>query len=511
MTAKVGKVYLVGAGPGDPKLITLKGMECIRKADVIVYDRLINQRLLNYARPDAELIYAGKSPESHTLKQKEINQVLVEKARENKVVVRLKGGDPFLFGRGGEEAVALREAGIPYEVVPGITSAIAVPAYAGIPVTHRNYTSSFAVITGNEDPLKGEGTIAWDKIATGAGTLVFLMGMRNLPHIVEQLVENGLAPDTPIALIQWGTRPEQRTVIGTLADIVDKSREAGLKHPVTIVVGKVAGLREQLAWYEDKPLFGKRIVVTRTREQAGALAEKIEELGGEAWEFPVIKIVPPEDYGPLDRAIEELEKYSWIIFTSVNGVRFFFARLRHHRRDIRALAGIKLCAIGPKTQEALEQYGFIVDYVPQEYRAEAIIEGLKQYGLEGRHVLLPRADIARKILPEALQQMGVLVDEVVAYRTVKGSGDVKALKNMLERGTVHAVSFTSSSTVRYFMELLGEEAASLLKGVTVACIGPITAGTARELGLQVDVEAQEYTIDGLVEALVEYFQGRDNA
>ncbi|GAW29975.1 uroporphyrinogen-III C-methyltransferase [Carboxydocella sp. ULO1] len=498
-----GFVYLVGAGPGDPKLITLRGLECISKADVIVYDRLASPKLLTYARKDAELIFAGKEPDKHTFRQQEINALLVEKALAGKIVTRLKGGDPFVFGRGGEEAEALVEHGIGFEIVPGITSAIAVPAYAGIPVTHRELSASLAIITGNEDPEKGNSQIRWEHLATGAGTLVILMGMANLPLIVEKLIEHGRSPETPVAIIRWGTRPEQITVTATLADIVEKARAAGVKHPATIVVGEVVTMRDKLRWYEAKPLFGQRIVVTRAREQASSLTSKLEELGAEVWEFPAIEITDPLDFGPLDQAINELQSYNYIIFTSVNGVERFFRRLWQQGKDVRELAGIEICAIGPKTRDEIERRGIRCSFIPEEYRAEAIVEVLKQTDLAGKRVLLPRADIARKVLPEELRKLGAEVTEVDAYRTVAGSGDKALLRRLLQEKTISWVTFTSSSTVKNFIKLLGEDYQELLQAVKLASIGPITSQTARELGLTLTVEAREYTIDGLVTAIVE--------
>lgn len=501
---KKGIVYLVGAGPGDPGLITVKGLECIKKADVIVYDRLASPRLLVHAKPEAELIYVGKSPERHAMKQHEINQLLVEKAQQQPVVTRLKGGDPFVFGRGGEEAETLVEYGIPFEVVPGITSAVAVPAYAGIPVTHREATSNFAVVTGNEDPTKEDSNIAWDKLATGVGTLVFLMGMGNLPLICAKLIQYGRSAQTPVALIRWGTRPEQRTLVGTLENIADKAQQANFKNPAVIIVGEVVELREKLAWFENRPLFGKRVLVTRSREQASDLSRRIEELGGEPWEFPTIQINPPADYQPLDEAINNLSQYHWIVFTSVNGVKHFFNRLRELGRDIRSLQQAKICAIGPKTKESLEAYGLLVDYVPGEYRAEEIIAGLEGKVKPGERVLLPRADIARKILPEALTKMGAQVDDITTYKTVQGAGNAKLLREMLENKQLNVLTFTSSSTVRNFVNLIGaQNVPELLDGVLVASIGPITSATAKELGINVTVEAKEYTIQGLIQAILE--------
>ncbi|MQL51016.1 uroporphyrinogen-III C-methyltransferase [Desulfofundulus thermobenzoicus] len=499
-----GMVYLVGAGPGDPGLLTVKGLACIQRAAVIVYDRLTGPHLLTHAAPEAELIYVGKSPAGHAMTQEEINALLVERASRGQVVVRLKGGDPFLFGRGGEEAEALARAGIPFEVVPGITSAIAVPAYAGIPVTHRDLTSTLAIITGNEDPRKEDSSIQWDKLATGAGTLVFLMGMANLDRITEQLIKHGRDPKTPVALIRWGTRVEQQTVTGTLENIAFRARETGLTNPAVIVVGEVVALRERLAWFEKKPLFGKRVLVTRSREQASELSRIIEDLGGEALEFPTIAIMEPESYAPLDAAIERLGSYRWVIFTSVNGVHFFFRRLRQRGRDVRDLHGANLCAIGPQTRQALERFALQVTHMPDEYRAERIVAGLGEQINPGDRVLLPRADIARKALAEALRDLGAVVEEVVAYRTVPAGGNARLIRELLAEGRIHVVTFTSSSTVRNFVQLLQEpHLPRLLEKTMVACIGPITARTAREMGLPVHVQAREYTIAGLVQAILE--------
>lgn len=501
-----GVVYLVGAGPGDAKLITVKGLECIQKSDTIIYDRLVNIRLLAFAPANAEIIYVGKSPERHTLRQTEINRLLVDKAIKGKTVTRLKGGDPFVFGRGGEEAEALFEEGITFEIVPGVTSAIAAAAYAGIPVTHRDFTSTLAIITGNEDPLKDDSSIDWAKISTGAGTLVFLMGMANLPHITKQLMDNGRSPETPAALVRWGTRPQQRTLVGTLADISRKAASEGFKNPAIIIVGEVVSLREKLNWFEKKPLFGKRILVTRAREQASVLSEALEELGAEPLEFPTISVTEPEDYKPLDLAIKDLTKYKWVIFTSVNGVEQFFRRMHYNNRDIRDLCGAKLCAIGPKTRDALGKYGLLVDYVPNEFRAEEILKELQGKVAAGDKILLPRADIARKVLPEALTGLGALVDEVTAYRTLPGAAQAGPILEMLKTGEINVITFTSSSTVRNFVDMLGAgDISSLLSGVTVACIGPVTAATAREMGVRVDLVAEEYTIEGLISAILKYF------
>lgn len=493
----------MGAGPGDPKLITIKGSECIAKAEVLVYDRLASRRLLALARQDCELIYVGKSPDRHTLRQEEINQLLVDKGLEGKIVTRLKGGDPFVFGRGGEEAEALLEAGIQFEVVPGITSAIAVPAYAGIPVTHRDLTTSFAVITGHEDPTKNETTIHWDHLAQSHGTLVFLMGMSNLPLIAQKLMENGKKPTTPVGIIQWGTRPEQRTLVGQLDTIATEVKAEGFTNPSIIIVGEVVTLREKLQWFEKKPLFGQRIVVTRARHQASELSQAIEALGGEAWEFPMIEIAPPSDNNAyLLKALNKLKEFQWLIFTSVNGVEAFFTELKLQERDVRALVGLEIVAIGPATKVAIEQRGLRAAYVPEEFRAEKVVEGLSSRVSFGQKVLLARAEEARDILPVSLKAMGLDVWDVPVYKTVIGGANRVELKSLLQDKEIHSVTFTSSSTVRNFVSLIDGDV-SLLEGVSLYSIGPITSATAQELGLSIFKEAAEYTISGLVDVLLE--------
>lgn len=499
-----GKVFLIGAGPGDVGLMTVKGLDCIKKADVIVYDRLANPRLLNYRKAEAELIYVGKSPKHHTLTQEEINQVLVEQGNAGKVVARLKGGDPYVFGRGGEEGEVLRAAGIAFEVVPGITSAIAAPAYGGIPVTHRDFTSTFTVITGHEDPTKENSNINWPRLAQDPGTLIFLMGVGNLAQIVAQLINNGKDPQTPIALIRWGTRAEQQVVTGVLDNIVAVVEKAKLKSPAVIIVGQVVSLRETLNWFENKPLFGRRILVTRSREQASVLSEQLEALGAEAWEYPTIAIKMPEDLTALDTAIQQVGGYQWLIFTSVNSVKIFFERMKANKVDIRSLGDVRVCAIGPKTREALENKGLLVEVMPAEFRAEAIVEALKERVKAGEKVLLPRADLARPILVESLKMMGLIVDEVTAYQTVISDEDSELLLEKLKEGAIHLATFTSSSTVKNFIKLLNGNL-SLLDGVCIACIGPITAKTARESGLTVHIVAEEYTTVGLVKAIVQYY------
>lgn len=506
MSQYKGKVYLVGAGPGDPQLISLRGLDLIKQAEVIIYDYLVSSQLLEFAPPQAELVYVGKKANQHTLSQEQINQLIVDKVKAGKKVVRLKGGDPFVFGRGGEEAEILADQNLPFEIVPGITSAISVPAYAGIPLTHRDYTSGVAFFTGHEGEGKEISSIHWDKIATGVGTLVFLMGVGNLKNIVSKLIEHGRSPQTPIALIRWGSTPKQQTVVATLESIVARAREEGIKPPTIIVVGEVVSLREKLNWFEHKPLFGKGVVVTRSRTQASQLSSKLAELGAEVFEFPTIHIEPADDYRQLDAALESLANYSWLIFTSVNGVEYFFRRLKEKGQDIRELKGLKLCAIGPATAYALEELQLRIDYVPGEYRAEAIIEGLGQQGIKGQRVLIPRAEKAREVLPDELAKLGAKVEVVPAYKTVKASGNTEELRELFSQKRVQLVTFTSSSTVNNFVELLGKEnLASLMEGVIVASIGPITAKTAEKHGLVSQIMPQDYTIPALVGAIEECF------
>ncbi len=499
---KTGKVYLVGAGPGDPGLISRKGLECLTRADVIVYDRLLDDRLLE-ACPEAERIYVGKAAGQHTRKQDEINQLLVAKAQEANVVVRLKGGDPFVLGRGGEEAEALARNDIPFEVVPGISSAVAVPAYAGIPVTHRELASSFAVITGHEAPGKSSSNIAWEKLATGVDTLVFLMGMHNLPEIVEQLLAHGRPAGTPVAVIKDGTTPTQKTIVGSLADIAVKVKKHGLRPPAVLVVGEVVRLREKLRWFDNRPLFGKRILVTRARHQASALSRLLSERGAQPVELPVIDIKSVPDTGELNRAISNLENYQWLVFTSVNGVEAFFQLLYNRKLDARALKNLKVVAIGPATAGILEKKGIIPDYLPDVYTSESLVAGLRNQDIAGHRFLLPRADIADKELAEGITQLGAEVHEVAAYITVPAIDGISRAKQMLLSGEIDIITFTSSSTVSNLVAAL--EDIRQINSARVACIGPKTADTAAGAGLKVDIIASEQTIPGLVAAIEQYF------
>jgi len=505
----VGKIYLVGAGPGDPGLITVKGIEAVREADCIIYDFLANARILDHAKESAETIYVGKKGGAEAVPQAKINRLIIERARSGKTVVRLKGGDPFIFGRGGEEAEEIRGAGLAFEVIPGVTSAIAVPAYAGIPLTHRELASSVTFITGHEDPLKQRPNIAWDRLTIGRGTLVFLMGWKNLPFIAQKLVENGWEGSTPVALIRWGTMTKQKTVSGRLDNIIDLVGKSGLMPPVITVVGDVVGLRDKLNWFETKPLFGKRVLVTRTLEQAGEFTVLLEKNGAEPITFPTIKTTSPPSWAPLDKAIKRLSGYDWAIFTSVNGVKYFFERVTKLGLDLRELKGVRICAIGPRTAEAVRRLGIRVDLTPKEFRAESIIDALGKRNIKGKRFLLARAMKAREVLPIEIKRLGGRIDVVPAYKTVRPKKEAAELKKLLKEGGVDVVTFTSSSTVTNFLSMFKKgEAPELLESVYVACIGPITAETAKESGIRVDIMPKSYTIPALTEAMAEFFKAK---
>lgn len=501
-----GKVYLVGAGPGDPGLLTLRGRACLQEADVVLYDHLANPVLLDYVSPEAERIYVGRCGCGTYRPQEEIHRLMLEKVREGKCVVRLKGGDPFVFGRGGEEAEWIVDHQIPFEVVPGVTSAVAVPAYAGIPVTHRTLASTVAFITGHEDPEKDETVLEWPRFAAAEGTLVFLMGVKNLPMIVSRLIEEGKAVETPVALIRWGTYAKQFTVIGTLGDIVDRAKSAHIRPPTIMVVGDVVRLRERLNWFETQPLFGKRVLVTRARTQASELSNLIRARGGEPVECPTIEIAPPDDWQEVDDAIERLATYQWLVLTSVNGVKAFMQRLRHHGRDARALAGVRVCCIGPRTAEEVCAFGINADLVPETYQAEGIIEALKAIGVSGQRVLLARAAEAREILPDELERSGATVHVVKVYKAVVPPVERERIRQMFRDQSIDVVMFASSSTARNFFQLFDgpHDVKQNLNGTIIASIGPITAKTVEEMGLNVHVMAAHNTIPALVQSLVDY-------
>jgi len=503
---KKGHVYLIGAGPGDPGLITVRGRECISLADVVVYDYLANEQLLEFASSHAELIYAGKIGGAHNHEQWQINSLLVEKALEGKAVARLKGGDPFIFGRGGEECEALVEAGISYEIVPGVTAGIGAAAYAGIPLTHRSVTTSVAFVTGHEHQEKDDTEIDWERLSLGSGTIVFYMGIKNLPQITRSLMEHGRSPETPVALVRWGTRPEQQVLEGTLSDITEKARKEAFKAPAITIVGEVVKLREKLRWFDTRPLFGKGVLVTRAADNAGEFSRLLAERGASVFECPTINLVPPESFGELDGTIEGLSSFDWLVFTSANAVAFFFGRLAAKRLDARALAGCRVCAVGPKTAASLLPFGIRPDLVPADYKAEGVVAEFGRMEMKGKKVLFPKADKARDVIPTALDEMGAAVTAPVAYRNIIPDGIPEKALQALEEQRIHCVTFTSSSTAENLAEILGENRMlRLLEGVKVAAIGPVTAKTCRELGLNVHIEPQEYTLEKMTEAISDFF------
>ena len=497
-----GKVYLVGAGPGNLGLVTLRAKECIERADVIVYDHLANPEMLGWARENCEIIYAGKKAGEHALKQDEINNLLVGKAREGKQVVRLKGGDPFVFGRGAEEAKAIVDAGIPFEIVPGITSAIAGPAYAGIPVTYRAENSHVTFFTGHEDPSKIKSAIDYAGLAKLGGTQVMLMGVERIDAITKEMLAHGVRTDLPVALVRWATTGRQETLTGMLSDIAKKVVDLGFESPAVAVFGDVVALRKDLNWYEQRPLSGKRIVVTRTRKQAGALSNQLRELGADVFELPTIRIEPPTDLREFAELVQDAHTYDWIVFTSPNGVDAFFEIFYKLYDDAREIGGVKIAAIGPATAQCVRNFHLHVDLQPEEFVAEAIVrEFQKQGGVENLRILLARAEKARDVLPREISKLGAIVDEGFAYRTVPETRDITgAQRRLLDEGA-DLITFTSSSTVENFLAL----GLPWPKGMQVASIGPITSKTAIEHGLKIDIEARRHDIDGLVEAIRKFF------
>ena len=511
---KPGKVYLVGAGPGDPGLLTVKGAQALAEADVVVYDRLLDPSLVALAPTSAQRVFVGKERGRQALAQSEINDLLVAEGLAGKTVARLKGGDPFVFGRGGEEALALAGAGVPFVVVPGVTSAVAAAAYAGIPVTHRGISTAVTIVTGSEDPSKGETSTDWSALAKTGGTLVVLMGWAALPGIAATLRANGMAADTPVALVQWGTWSRQRTVTGTLADITEQGKTAGIGAPVIAIIGAVARLRDDIGWFDRRPLWGKRVLVTRSRTQASRLIELLTELGATPIELPSIEIGPLDDYGELDAALAETAGVPdrWVIFASVNSVEYVWERLRATGQDARHFAGAMVGAIGPATARALRERGIEPDFIPKRSVSEEVIAELSSLDWTGRLALLPGSAIGRDALAVGLAGLGADARRVPAYRNVRPAGIAERARQAFERG-VDVITFTSSSTVRSLLDILGPDILGdqrrLLDGCLMACIGPITAATAAELGLSVDIVAAEHNVEGLANALADYFAGNN--
>lgn len=498
-----GKVYLVGAGPGDYKLLTLKGLECIQKADVIVYDRLANSSYLKEAKPNCEFIYVGKASSNHALPQDDINRVIADKAKEGKIVTRLKGGDPYVFGRGGEEGEVLVSEGIDFEVVPGITSAIGGLCYAGIPITHRDYASSFHVITGHlRDDDKENEELNWNALANNKGTLVFLMGVANLKKISENLIKEGKSKDTPVALISWATRYNQRVVTSTLENVYETALRENVKPPTLIAVGDVVGLREKLNFFENKPLFGKSIMVTRSRTQSSSLVEKIADLGGNPIEIPTIKIEKVENNTELENEIKNIKEYSYLVLTSKNGVDIFFDKLDEMGLDSRFLSNLKVCAIGSATAKAIKTRGINADIVPKKFIAEYLYEELKPILNENDKVLMPRAKNARDFLVNKISEI-CEVKEVHTYETVVDTSKQEEVLDVLNQDDIDYITFASSSTVSNFVEIIGNENIHKLENIKVISIGPVTSATAKELNVSVYKESEEATIDSMINTIIE--------
>ncbi len=500
-TSKSAKVYLVGAGPGALGLVTLRAKECIEAADVIVYDHLVNPEMLGWARDDAEIIYAGKEAGEHSLSQEEINALLIEKARGGKAVARLKGGDPFLFGRGAEEAQAIVDAGIEFEIVPGITSAIAGPAYAGIPVTHRAENSHVTFFTGHEDPAKTESAIDYAALAKLGGTQVMLMGVERLGSITHEMLRQGVRNDLPVALVRWATTGRQETLTGSLQDIAQLAIASGFEAPAVAVFGEVVALRKTLNWYERRPLSGKRIVITRTRKQASALSSKLRALGAQVIELPTIRIEPPNDLRSFAELVQDAHIYDWIVFTSANGVEAFFEIFFKLYDDAREIGAARIAAIGPATAQRVKDFHLHVDLQPEEFVAEAVVkEFQKQGSIENLRILLVGAEKTRDVLLKELSALGAIVDQAFAYRTVPETRDTTGARRQLAKEGADLITFTSSSTVENFLAL----GLPWPKGMQVASIGPITSKTARDHGLKIAVEAHQHDIDGLVQVIRDF-------
>ena len=503
MSDTTGTVYLVGAGPGDAGLFTMRGAELLKRADVVVYDALVNTDLLRLAPADAEIIYGGKRAKAHAIPQDQLNQLLVDKAKEGKTVVRLKGGDPYLFGRGGEEAQELKAAGVSFEVVPGISSFYSAPNYAGIPVTHRDHCANFTVLTGHEDPNKEESSIDWEQLAKASGTKVVLMGVERIRRITERLIENGMDAETPVAMVRWGTTGRQRSIDGTLSTIADVVEETGFKAPAVTIIGGVASLRSELNWFENRPFFGKRIVVTRTRKQASRLSSQLSELGAEVLEIPTIRVEPAADRQAVVDAMMELNSYSWLVFTSPNGVDMFFDMFFKAFPDLRDLGGVRIAAVGPATAAKLKDLHLAVDVMPQKYLTKEVAQAINEFeNVENLKILLARAKVANPDLPKELEELGAIVDDIACYQTVQETEDVTGHAEDFSENGADVITFTSSSTVENFHARFDLPAmVKKFPDLALASIGPETSRAIIELGLQPDIEATEHTIAGLVEAL----------
>jgi uroporphyrinogen III methyltransferase/synthase len=508
MSEMSAQVFLVGAGPGNPGLLTLRAVECLARADLVLYDRLVPPRLLEHAPPGCERVCVADLPGCHPERWPHIHHLLIDAARRGKVVVRLQGGDPFLFGRGGEEAAALREAGIPYEVVPGVTAGLGAAAYAGIPVTHRLHASGVVFVTGHEHPDKPESRVDWAWLARFSGTIVIYMGVSRLAQITRALLDGGKLPDTPAAAIRWGTTGVQRTVEAPLGELAATVQREPITAPALVVIGAVAGLRPLLAWAELRPLFGKHVLVTRPRHQAGDIVRRLEELGAVPVVLPAVEVREPADWGPVDGALADLPRYQWLVFTSANGVHALVRRLRQTGRDLRALGGVRLAVIGPGTADALRSYHLEPDLVPAEFRSEALAAALKERA-RGQRVLLARADRGRDVLRQELGQVAE-VDQVAVYSQVDALEEAPDVLGRLRSGEIEYVTLTSSNIARALLRALDAETRGRIEtgAVRLVTISPVTSAAVRELGLPVAAEAAEYTTAGVVEVLLRLAGGR---
>lgn len=500
--SKQGICYLVGAGPGDLGLVTLKAKECIEKCDVLVYDALSSAELVGWAKKGCELIFAGKRAADHAIPQDQINALIVEKTLQGKTVTRLKGGDPMIFGRGGEEAAELAEAGVIFEIVPGISSTIAGPAYAGIPVTHRDHCSQLTIFTGHEDPTKDDTSLDFDQLAKTPGTKVFVMGVSRLRGICEQFVKGGASLQTPIALTRWATTGKHQTVQGTLETIADIVDEKKFKSPAVAVIGDVVREREKINWFETRPLFGKRIVVTRTREQAGGLSKRLGELGADVIELPTIKIEPPKDRAEFMESVSESHTYDWIIFTSPNGVEKFFDAFYATYQDARSLGGCRIAAIGPSTEAKIREYRFAVDLLPQKFVAEGLIEAFKEQSIEHQKVLWVKAEETRNVIYDGLMELGAIVDSCLAYQTVPETSDPTGAVQKLREEGADMITFTSGSTVQNFFKM----SLDWPEGCEAACIGPVTDKAFKARSGEVSVMSEKHDIEGLVATILKHFE-----
>jgi uroporphyrinogen III methyltransferase / synthase len=506
-----GCVYIIGAGPGDPGLLTCKGARFLSEADVVFYDDLLDPRLLDLAPAACERVYAGHRggrPPDTTRRQDELNQQLVEAAQTGRRVVRLKGGDPYVFGRGGEEAKALREAGVVFEVVPGVSAALAVPSYAGIPLTHRGVAQTVTLVTGHEDPASA--TVDWSSLAAAGGTLVIFMGSRRAGAIAQALIEAGRLPSTPAAAIQWGTRPQQRTVTAELSTLEERMTAANLQSPVLLVIGEVVEQRQALEWFESRPLFGRRILITRSRDQSLALRHGLETQGGEVFELPLLELTPPEDPGPLDQALNQLEHYAWIVFSSPNAVRFFFDRLQHDGRDSRALGPCKIAAIGTTTATCLAQQGLTADLTPENQTAAGLSDAFATVDVEGARILVPSSAIGRTAVDDALTAQGAMVTRVTAYENRPPEPHSVEIPPALTEGHMDCIVFASPSAIDHFLSLLGrDQALTHLRNAAIAVMGPTTAEAVTALGLVPAIQPDNSSVEDLARAICTHYAGAE--